>query len=241
MRRAARRGGFLQQASVANQLAVSPDGKALAIDYLGGWPGDGEGFRLWDLTTAKPIGPFHPIADVKQVSFMDQGARYWWQRLAPPGCTSSIGKPAGLRLPPCPPVTLSRTFGARTLPHAPRTRCSPSDRVPGPSSNGTPPPEARWASRWCIRARCGGCSTVRTAGCWPRFAPTTASVCGTARPACRWDRPSCTSRRCGRCASRRSPKPKRAGVRRITWSPPAPRATFTTGPCRRLFQMIPSG
>ena len=65
--------GFLQQASAADQLAVSPDGKALAIGYRDGWPGDGEGFRLWDLTTAKPIGPFHPIADFRQVTFMDQG------------------------------------------------------------------------------------------------------------------------------------------------------------------------
>lgn len=63
----------LQQASVADQLAVSPEGKALAIGYRGGWPGDGEGVRLWDLTTAKPIGPFHPIDGLRQVSFMDQG------------------------------------------------------------------------------------------------------------------------------------------------------------------------
>ncbi|HEV3259427.1 MAG TPA: hypothetical protein VG013_21350, partial [Gemmataceae bacterium] len=68
--------GFLQQASTAEQLAVSPDGKALAIGYKGGWPGDGAGFRLWDLTTAKPIGPFHPLGggwSPQQVTFMDQG------------------------------------------------------------------------------------------------------------------------------------------------------------------------
>jgi tetratricopeptide (TPR) repeat protein len=64
---------FLQQASAAKELAVSPDGKALAIGYKGGWPGDGEGVRLWDLTTAKPIGPFHPIHNYRQVTFMDQG------------------------------------------------------------------------------------------------------------------------------------------------------------------------
>ncbi len=64
---------FLQQASTAKELAVSPDGKALAIGYMVGWPGDGEGVRLWDLTTAKPIGPFHPLHGLRQVTFMDQG------------------------------------------------------------------------------------------------------------------------------------------------------------------------
>ncbi len=65
--------GVLLQASVAYQLAVSPDGKALAIGYLYGWPGDGPGFRLWDITTTKPIGPFHPSGGDWEVSFIDQG------------------------------------------------------------------------------------------------------------------------------------------------------------------------
>jgi len=64
--------GLLKQASAPTQLAVSPDGQALAIGYHRGWPGDGPGFRLWDLTRALPIGPFQPF-NCAGVRFMDQG------------------------------------------------------------------------------------------------------------------------------------------------------------------------
>jgi WD40 repeat protein len=69
--------GHLPQKSVAHDLAFSPDGKTLAVAYRNGWPGDGAGVRLWDVTTQEPIGLFHPLhqgsVTVPRVFFMDRG------------------------------------------------------------------------------------------------------------------------------------------------------------------------
>jgi WD40 repeat protein len=48
----------LYEETVAYRLLFRPDGRRLAIGYTAGWSKLGAGFRLWDPTTAKPIGPF---------------------------------------------------------------------------------------------------------------------------------------------------------------------------------------
>jgi WD40 repeat protein len=67
----------LRQNTVANQLAFSPDGNTLAVAYRNGWPGDGAGARLWDVTTGQPIGPFQPVSQpdisIPSIAFMDRG------------------------------------------------------------------------------------------------------------------------------------------------------------------------
>jgi len=94
--------GVLPQASVAHQLAVSPDGKALAIGYFGGWPGDGPGFRLWDITRALPIGPFHPLGGDWEVSFIDQGRTVLTvgRGGVPRVFDRETGRPSAVALPP---------------------------------------------------------------------------------------------------------------------------------------------
>jgi serine/threonine protein kinase len=49
----------LNQPATAVNTAFSPDERQLAVAYQGG-TGVGAGFRVWDLDTGQPTGPFHP-------------------------------------------------------------------------------------------------------------------------------------------------------------------------------------
>lgn len=52
----------LHEDTVATRLVFSPDGRHLAVGYKSGWSNLGAGFRLWNVTSGKPVGQFVKVS-----------------------------------------------------------------------------------------------------------------------------------------------------------------------------------
>ena len=113
-----------------------PDGKAPLIGYRHGWPGDGEGFRLWDLATANPSARSNHSTPTGKLYFMDQGRSVLVGTVGAERLQifdRESGRPSAAALPRSDMVS---NFWGNNDSTPSGTLCSPSDRAREASSNG---------------------------------------------------------------------------------------------------------